>query len=394
MTKHKPPPELDFESEPIKFLARAKKRAAQRFGWNREATLEAGADLAHALLVFRREDEALRVAELFAARAFSGHDKWYCTEHALSVAARLRRVKGDGEAAAAHVARIEHGSENDGHGGFVASRLDGSLMDRDRGHIAAYVADGNVREETDHREFLADELTTVIEVSRARGRDVAALEAEWEQNVARLREIRKVDAQAAAAVKPKPLKRTRRAGVKTLWKRIKKAMAPISEMTLSSLRAGASADELAAAADAMALRLPRDLRDSLGVHDGQHDDVPLFEGYTLLSVERITAEWRVFSTLLDDGAFEGKSADADEGVQAQWWHPGWVPIAGNGGGDFYCVDTAPAKGGKKGQVVLLIHDDASRALVAESFRQWLQDFTMELEQGDYQPAEDGGVERV
>jgi hypothetical protein len=80
----------------------------------------------------------------------------------------LRRLKGDGEAAAAHVARIVDSDEFRGAtiARFVEGRLDGSLMDGNREAIARYVADGNVREETDCREFLANELTTVIEVSR------------------------------------------------------------------------------------------------------------------------------------------------------------------------------------------------------------------------------------
>jgi cell wall assembly regulator SMI1 len=380
------PKELDYESEPIKFLARAKKRATSRFAWNREATLEAGAEVAQALLLFRRDGEALRVAEFFGGREFTGHDKWYCTEHALGVAARMRRKRGDTAAAAAHIERMLAA-------GFVEGRLDGALIDRNRELVGLYVAEGNVNEETAYRTFLVNELTIVIEVAVVRGRNIAALEAEWEENVARLRVIRKVDdpSSTPSRIKNAKPKRRRRAGVKTLWKRIGKSLARLSNDTLASLHSPVDPAKLAKAMSELGIRLPRDVRDSYAIHDGQTEGSALIGGYRLLPLERVLAEWRVFKTLHDEGEFDGKETDTDAGIRPEWWNPGWVPIAGDGTGDFHCIDIAPAKGGSKGQVIHFVHDEAVRHVVAESFREWLLVFSDDLNDGAYRASDDEGL---
>jgi cell wall assembly regulator SMI1 len=42
-----------------------------------------------------------------------------------------------------------------------------------------------------------------------------------------------------------------------------------------------------------------------------------------------------------------------------------------GGGDLYCVDLAPAKGGSNGQIIRFRHDSARRELVSASLSELL-----------------------
>jgi cell wall assembly regulator SMI1 len=68
-------------------------------------------------------------------------------------------------------------------------------------------------------------------------------------------------------------------------------------------------------------------------------------------------------------------------VRKAWWHRGWVPFASNGGGDYWCIDLDPARGGTAGQVIAYSHESGERGLQSPSLRRWLFDLAGELESG-------------
>jgi cell wall assembly regulator SMI1 len=167
--------------------------------------------------------------------------------------------------------------------------------------------------------------------------------------------------------------------VPALWERIRRATLGLTHGRPIAGN-GASPSALAELEAAVGAKLPDDLRASYLLHNGQPQGAPaLFPheygdlgcGYWLLSVEGILRDWGVWKDLNDGGEFSGLTAIPDEGVRSDWWHPGWLPIAADGGGDFLCVDLAPDAGGTMGQVIQMCHDDGKRPRLAASFAQVL-----------------------
>ena len=84
------------------------------------------------------------------------------------------------------------------------------------------------------------------------------------------------------------------------------------------------------------------------------------------------------------------------GIKNDWWNTAWIPITSNGSGDHYWIDLDPDNDGNKGQIIRMLHDHPDRELISPSFRQWITDYTNDLENGLYTTSNDigwGGVVR-
>lgn len=175
--------------------------------------------------------------------------------------------------------------------------------------------------------------------------------------------------------------------VPKLWKRIHKALkaAPAKK----SLRRGATPDQVAACEAMLGVAFPLDLHACYLVHDGQKPEGDgLFpEGFAgldapflLLSLDEVVRHWRNWQELAEAGEFARQGAQPDRGVRSDWWNPGWVPIAWDGGGDSLCVDLAPDQGGTAGQVIGHHHADSGRPRIAASLRELLRLLAEHLEE--------------
>ena len=110
--------------------------------------------------------------------------------------------------------------------------------------------------------------------------------------------------------------------------------------------------------------------DGLYVPDGFLDGP-----FSLMSLDQVLNEWKMWRKLVDAGEFKGQTSRPDKGVCADWWNQGWLPILSDGGGDSLCVDLAPAKGGALGQIIRMSHESPKRALLAPSFAALLEQLT-------------------
>jgi cell wall assembly regulator SMI1 len=149
--------------------------------------------------------------------------------------------------------------------------------------------------------------------------------------------------------------------------------------------------------------LPADFAESLRVHDGQKADAEdgLFPfadevlgampAFRLLPLAEISREWTMMKKLHDRGEFDGRQTKPGRGVRRDWWATGWIPIADDGGGDYFCVDLAPGKGRTAGQVIVFLHDMDERPLVAKSYAAWLERLAKGLAAGKYILDEGEGV---
>lgn len=159
------------------------------------------------------------------------------------------------------------------------------------------------------------------------------------------------------------------------WKRLE-----ITPSVRKSLKRGAREAKFAKLEKALGARLPADVRSSYLLHDGQKPKsdglIPtgfadLDSPFCLLSLDDVLDQWESWKEWHDDGDFEGRSGVPDTGVRAAWWHPGWVPLAVDGAGDAVCIDLAPARGGKVGQVILFDHESDDRRRLALSWAEFL-----------------------
>lgn len=184
-------------------------------------------------------------------------------------------------------------------------------------------------------------------------------------------------------------------GVDTAWDRIEVWLKAHAREVRKSLRPPAKPPAVQKVEAAIGLRLPPDFAASVGLHDGQNDEAEsgLFPhtddvfgpepAWRLLPLAEIGDTWGQLKGLHDSGEFAGQATVPAPGVRADWWCPGWVPFADNGGGDHLCLDTTPGEGGRIGQVLVFRHDSRSRPLLACSFEELLTRLADGLESERY-----------
>ena len=168
------------------------------------------------------------------------------------------------------------------------------------------------------------------------------------------------------------------------WTRIEAWLNANAPAVAAGLNPPASPDELAETERYLGVRFPDGVRASFLRHDGQSPDSPwMLDGWELLSLGRIRNEWAVWKELLDDGSFADTESDTDgSAVRTDWWHPAWIPLTYDGGGNHHCLDLAPGPHGAPGQIIEMWHDEGSRPVVAPSFEDWLAGFADALEAGE------------
>ena len=186
-------------------------------------------------------------------------------------------------------------------------------------------------------------------------------------------------------------KKSKVSSVQSSWKRIELALANDFPAIRKSLGKGATEKTLAKLEKQLGVKLSADILASLAIHNGQNVEGTLFSDrdngdFYLLPVTEIVSDWKMLKMLVGIGEFEDQTSRPDKGIRDDWYNLGWIPLLSNGGGDLICVDLAPAKGGKKGQVLMMNHDSASRQLLAKSFKEFLSHMADEIEDGSLENA--------
>jgi len=174
--------------------------------------------------------------------------------------------------------------------------------------------------------------------------------------------------------------------VKATWKRIELFLAEHGPTQAKSLAPGATDAQIEKLESHIGIALPKQLRDSLAIHDGQKEECDFIpDGYGsfyFLRLCEIRREWDSWNSLMKYDEFDDSNAQTDAGVAQSWWNRGWIPFASNGASDSLCVDLAPARGGKKGQVIMMRHDDPRRPILAPTFAAWLHQLAESLKAGE------------
>jgi len=190
------------------------------------------------------------------------------------------------------------------------------------------------------------------------------------------------------------------------WSRISKWLEANASDVAKRLPGPAEEHDIEAVEEKIGLAFPEDLKASYLVQNGVEygeDELNIVVGpydeyndmaFCLLPIEQIADEWQVWKDLNDVGEFEGETGEPDNEIVDDWWSNGWIPIAGDGGGDFICIDMNPANGGTVGQVIYAPHDAPERSLLASSWSEYLQNLADEMERGNLEYDEDNGLKRI
>jgi cell wall assembly regulator SMI1 len=137
-------------------------------------------------------------------------------------------------------------------------------------------------------------------------------------------------------------------------------------------------------ADKSGLTLPDELVQILMVADGEpRKSAGSIGNWRFMPIGEIQAAWGLLRQLAAKGAFTELEAQPSPYLQQTWWHPAWIPFISNDTGNYFCIDSNPPEPERYGQVLLFLHNQPERPLVAGSLGAWLDRINRDLAAGVY-----------
>lgn len=155
------------------------------------------------------------------------------------------------------------------------------------------------------------------------------------------------------------------------WKRVVDFLEEKFPVAYDFLRPAASDEQIDALETALGRGLPSDIRTVLFCNNGS-DESYVLGSWFLMGTRDILAEWKL------NNQIAAENPDYE-------WLPEWLPVLGNGGGDFLVLDM------DTGECLEAFHDPYDRVVVAPSFGCWLAGLADRLEAGHYEVIEEGEV---
>ena len=171
---------------------------------------------------------------------------------------------------------------------------------------------------------------------------------------------------------------------------VKKYPAAAEELGLSfELNAGASEADFAELEQTLGYALPEEFKELYRVANGETDIDGVFAGEEWLSIDRIIDEYNIWQELYQNGTSQEDDGtpygcEPEAGIKPDfWWNPKWISLTADGSGNSKMIDLDPSEQGTAGQIIQMWHDDAAREKVADSLREFLQNYVRDLEAGLY-----------
>jgi cell wall assembly regulator SMI1 len=173
--------------------------------------------------------------------------------------------------------------------------------------------------------------------------------------------------------------------VTATWTRLRTILTQRAPLLAEALAPPAGPRELQRVKKQVGAALPRDLTESLKIHDGMAraylDVNRLFNYEALLSTKAIASRWKTMKDLSDAKALPEEGCPVTKTRKLKndaWWRPGWIPIT-DSDGDGYWIDLDPAPLGTKGQVFYFYNASGRpRRVVASSYSEWLEKLTAKV----------------
>jgi cell wall assembly regulator SMI1 len=132
------------------------------------------------------------------------------------------------------------------------------------------------------------------------------------------------------------------------------------------------------------LPLPDELVQLLLLADGEtRKSAGAIGNWRMMPIGEIQAAWGLLRQLAAKGAFAKLEPQPSPYLQPAWWHPAWIPVVSSDIGGYFCIDSHPPDPNRFAQVLLFLHDQPDRPLVAGSLGAWLDRIHRDLAAGVY-----------
>ena len=130
--------------------------------------------------------------------------------------------------------------------------------------------------------------------------------------------------------------------------------------------------------------LPKEFVDLYSLCNGQDSGTSgLIGHWELIEIKFIVKEIQLMKELNQKNVFKNASTIKSKFVTNTWWDEKWIPFVSSGSGHYYCIDLNPNTKGTFGQVLLFIHDDDLRPLIAKNLNEWFERITEDINKGVY-----------
>jgi cell wall assembly regulator SMI1 len=184
--------------------------------------------------------------------------------------------------------------------------------------------------------------------------------------------------------------------VATSWRTIDSILKEHAHSAYEALRPPASIKQIDRLQRVLGTALPRDLLNSLQIHDGmpvRSAPRQVFINYmTLLPCAEIASDWKLLWELQRECDFGGDQVTRIRKIKNDaHWRSGWIPIM-DFEEDKVVLDLDAGAGGKCGQIIRW-YNNGSRPMhvLAESYAAWLAQVAEELSHRRFTLDEWGGI---
>jgi cell wall assembly regulator SMI1 len=180
--------------------------------------------------------------------------------------------------------------------------------------------------------------------------------------------------------------------VKAAWKRLAKWSAQHLRQDVGPAAAPASSEAIRDFEKAIGAKLPKDVRDSYRVHNGQcAGGTGIIYGLEVVPLRESLLHWKNWVSGRRQSVRDGSAADFDEDcssfphdyVRQVYFDSAWIPLTYDSGGNHIAIDLNPGPKGTRGQVIVFGRDDEFHTVLALSWGQFLTDMADELEAGNF-----------
>lgn len=131
---------------------------------------------------------------------------------------------------------------------------------------------------------------------------------------------------------------------------------------VASLRPPLTVEQIASLEDEYQIVLPDAVKTLYLWHDGQ-DQTSFTTFANNMTIQPLS---KVLRTKAEFDGMIGYDFELEN-----WWHPAWLPLFHNGGGDYIVVDLVGIHTGKRNQLLTVYHDWEYRPIVAEDLQTFL-----------------------
>ena len=118
---------------------------------------------------------------------------------------------------------------------------------------------------------------------------------------------------------------------------------------------------------------------------------PVFGFYEFLSTEAAAHAWSIWQSVAEQQGPDGMAemaepvtVDEPDKVKREYWIPGWLPFAQDGGGNALAFDLAPEPAGIVGQIIIIGSDEDHRRIFAPSISELLARIASEWADGRFE----------